>query len=195
MGAAMSIKATMLWQAKDFLPLSYSRSARDEHVEYENDEQFEPEARRLVQRAAAEIENVRSAYTSLADWLPVIEANASAMGGWSTLDAGIANVLRGDTDRGHLWLAAWIAELEADIADGGEFEGEDWRLAAHQHAREFVTALETPAGFKQIVIRNIETARAGQRLAPIQEHQLDTLTGAESRPPSPPTVIGWPPKF
>jgi hypothetical protein len=194
MGASLGINATMLWVGQDWLPLSYSREnfegvrESQPHVEYTSDKQFEPEARRLVELAAGEIERVRADYKSLADWLPVLEMNARNTGSWQLLDAAIAAGLLGIKKTATHWLAEWISDLENE-------RDVQWVHDALTHARSLSTVISDTALLRRTILSEVETARRHHRLPTLSAEQLATIDAPASRPPTPYHVFYYPPRL
>ena len=162
-GSYARVYASFLWSRSDSITLDYSLGNLDEqHVLYESDKQFAPEALRLASLAAPEIEQVRATYRSLHDWLPLFEERASAEEGWPVYDAGIANGLLGNTERARSWLEA----LHQD-------DDRDWAQEGRRYALNLARTLEQPQKFRQAIVRDIATSRSAQRLALRSDLELE----------------------
>ena len=100
-GTYLNVGAMWLWHRhKDHVYFDLSHRVDGVRFrEYESDEQFLPEARRVAMRAAAEVERLRARIGGFTDVADALGAEAEELGSWAAWDVAVALGLAGETER------------------------------------------------------------------------------------------------
>lgn len=164
-GSYLNVGACFLWNPTDDLTFDYGYrvvlpldSGRSEYVEYEDDEQFRPLARVLVETAAARVRELRELFRdahAAADAL----SNDTRDDEHVRTDAGIASALAGERERAIAHFGAVIAAL-AD-ADTG------WPKELGERASELrMLLVSDDAAFEAHIEDQIAKTRTRLRIPP-----------------------------
>jgi hypothetical protein len=115
-GAYLNVGVAWCWMVADDPHVSFSLGYREKgHVEYESDEQFEPEARSLAVHAADRAEQFRSRLSTMDMAANEARQEGERVGsGWPAWDAGVAlGLASGDPQASARWFQR-VAASEDD---------------------------------------------------------------------------------
>jgi hypothetical protein len=127
------------------------------YVEYENDEQFAPEAHRLAVLAAAQIEQLRETLCDLTGAVTWLRENSAGGRGWPGYNLGIALALSGQPAE----AAACLRRLSQEPGDP------EWWCRAVTRAHDFADLVEQdPRAFHAQIRHAITAFRVALKLDP-----------------------------
>jgi hypothetical protein len=154
-GTYLNVGAMWLWHPERE-HVYFSLSHRIEGFsEYESDEQFLPEARRIAMRAAEEVERLRGRIRDFLDVADALAADAEARGSWSAWDATVALGLAGETERASAMFRRALAT---------EDDRDWWVAACERLARLAELMVGEPQAFRDEVNGWIARYREALRL-------------------------------
>jgi len=130
-GSYLNVAGMWLWMRADHVHFDTPDSRVSEHVEFHDEAQFEPAARRLAELAAGRVRELRAQFPSpeaVAEHLRSIKVD----GGWPAYHAGVAAGLTGDVDRAR---AAFEVLASSERPDSSDWHKDLCRLAAELRER------------------------------------------------------------
>jgi hypothetical protein len=158
-GSYLNVGAMWLWHEQGHhlrFDVAY-RVERAGFIEYESDQQFAPEARRLAVLAAEQIEHLRGTLCDLDSAIAWLREHSTDGQGWPGYDLGIALGLSGH----HAEAATCLRRLSQEPDDP------DWWREAVTRAHDLAELLEQDAGAFRAQIRAAITAfRVALKLEP-----------------------------
>jgi hypothetical protein len=165
-GSYLNVGVRWLWNVNDSLSFNFGyRVEGTRFVEYQNDEQFAPEARKFAMAAAERAAEYRRAFST-------ITAAASALKSTvprdlnGSLDAGVALGLVGEAKAAQAIFERYVQFFES----GQEAE---WRTdddeVAYERARTLRDLAPTTNSFRDLIRGDVQAARALLKLDPCVE--------------------------
>jgi hypothetical protein len=130
-GCYLNVAAMWLWKRVDHIHFDTPDSRLSEHVEFRDEAQFEPAARRLAELAAARVRELRSQLVSpetAAEHMRSMKVD----GGWPAYHAGVAAGLTGDVARAR---DAFDALASTERPDSPDWHKDLCRLAGELRER------------------------------------------------------------
>jgi hypothetical protein len=168
-GSYLNVGACWLWHPGSKSAISFDLGHRVEgHVPFHNPAQFQPQARRLADRAAEEITRLRamlptiiaaaSLLAKLADGNREVAGSSSGYQGWHHWNAAVA---LGLARRSQAAAAMFRRVARSDDDD-------DWWQPVKRQAEQLHELVQTdPAAFRAVIDGYISHNRAGLNLPPV----------------------------
>ena len=165
-GSYLNVGVNWLWDPKDYLSFDFGHrvdiAGEGQYVEYENDEQFSPLARKLAMVAAEQVRRYR-------DEFPTVEAAAAILERAEpddllrSLHAGIALGLGGHGKAARTLFGRYARWFESD-------EESEWRTeddeALYLRTRQLSALVADRRAFSDLIREDIRRARAQLKLDP-----------------------------
>jgi hypothetical protein len=165
-GSYLNVGVNWLWDPKDYLSFDFGHRAdipgEGQYIEYEDDEQFSPFARKLATVAAEQVRHYR-------DVFPTVEAAAATLKRAEpdellrALDAGIALGLAGHEVAARTMFSRYVGWFESD-------EESEWRTevdeARYHRARQLRDLVGDRRAFNELIREDVRKARAQLKLDP-----------------------------
>jgi hypothetical protein len=168
-GSYLNVGACWLWHPGVEPGISFDLGHRVEgHVPFRNEAQFQPQARRLANRAAEEIIRLRavlptiiaaaSLLAKLADGNREVAVSSYGYDGWHHWNAAVAFGLAGRSEAAAAMFRR-VARSDDDY---------DWWQPAKRQAEQLHDLVQTdPAAFRAVIDGSISHNRAGLNLPPV----------------------------
>jgi hypothetical protein len=159
-GTYLNVGAMWLWRPhQDHIYFDLGDRVDDvPFVEYESEEQFLAQARRVAVRAGAEVSSLRSHIRSFEDVSDALAGEAEAYGSWAAWDVAVALALAGDGERAATMFARAV---ETD-------DDRSWWLPVKEDAARLAhVVVREPGAFRAEVNRWIAGYREALRLPPL----------------------------
>jgi hypothetical protein len=154
-GSYLNVGCMWFWHVKPWI--SYDLGHRVEnHVEFHNEAQFRPEARRLAQKAAREIERWRKTLPSVTNLCSYYARQMTTGNIWPEFNAAIACALGGNGKLSQGFFEK-IASMENLTTD--------WAKAAVADAKELSGIASDREQFRRVIVERIHRCRAAHKLA------------------------------
>jgi hypothetical protein len=162
-GSYLNVAGMWLWQRADHFHYDTPNARIHDHVDFRDEAQFEPAARRLVDLAARRVEELRAQWSSLDAVAELLRSTPLMHGGWPEYHAGVAAALTGDVSRAlssfdsiaaserpdspdwHKGLARLADELRERCADRAAFRAWASDVVAESRRLLGLDALPSPA--------------------------------------------------
>ena len=167
-GSYLNVGAMWLWHEKDYFSFdagsAESGSRIAGFVEYNNEEQFKPEAIKMADAAKAEAFMLRARFATIHEAARYLATQARRNDSpWTNLAAAIALGYVGETRKAQ--------KLFERIEDRSPFH--DWEHRLRDQARAFAETLATPESFKRNVEETVYRTRKLLKLPERTELGLD----------------------
>jgi hypothetical protein len=150
-GTYLNVGVCWLWAENDYVSFDVGHRI-DGYVEYESDQQFEPEAHRLAVLAAKKVQHYRARFTTAAraarHYGVLFGRN---LGIWERFHAG---VLRGLL--GHSWRSGWHLGRCSAEARGSDL---DWEIARARRAADLRALARDTGAFRRELRATIARSR------------------------------------
>jgi hypothetical protein len=130
-GSYLNVAGMWLWAPADHFHFDTPDARVSEHVEFHDEAQFEPAARRLAELAAGRVRELRAQFASL-DAVAQQLCSTKLEGGWPAYHAGVAAGLTGDVPRAR---AAFESLAATEGPDSPGWHKDLCRLAAELRER------------------------------------------------------------
>lgn len=165
-GSYLNVGVNWLWNPEDYLSFDFGHRVdipgEGEYIEYEDDEQFSPLARKLAMVAAEQVRHYR-------DLFPTVEAAAATLKRAEpddllrSLDAGIALGLVGHGTAARTMFGLFVGWFESD-------EESEWRTEVdeerYHRARQLSDLVADSRAFSELIGEDVRKARAQLKLEP-----------------------------
>jgi hypothetical protein len=184
-GSGLNVAGMWLWMRADHIHFDTKDSHRSEYVEFRDEAQFEPAARRLAELAAGRVRGLRERFPS-PEAVAQHQCSIVLDGGWPAYHAGVAAGLTGDVARAratfegiasaarpdspewHRELCGLAAELRERCADRAAFRAWASDVVAESRRLLKLDALTSPA-FSSGTSTPPSPARVGARVVKVSD--------------------------
>jgi hypothetical protein len=165
-GSYLNVGVNWLWDPKDYLSFDFGHRidipGEGQCIEYENEEQFSPLARKLAMVAAEQVRHYR-------DVFPTVDVAAATLRQTEpddvlrALDAGIALGLAGDGAAARSMFSRYVGWFESDEESEWRTEIDEMR---YHRARQLGDLVADRRGFSDQIRADVREARAQLKLDP-----------------------------